>query len=181
MQEIWKDIKDYEGFYQVSNLGNVKSLERKVNSKIKNNSFVIKKEKILKKTINKKGYEMAHLSKKSKTKNKQVHRLVAEAFIPNPDNLPEVNHKDENPLNNNINNLEWCDRKHNINWGTRTQRAKEKMSKKINMYNLNNEFIKQFSGINEASRIMNISTNTICLCCQGKRNKAGGYKWKYSD
>lgn len=181
MQEIWKNVKDFEGYYKVSNLGRVKSLERKVKTGIKHNEFVIKKGKLLNNTLLNTGYYQVNLSKNGKTKKKQVHRLVAEAFLENPNNYKEINHKDENKQNNKVENLEWCDRKYNINWGTRTQKAKEKLSKKINMYNLNNEFIKQFSGINEASRIMNISTNTICLCCQGKRNKAGGYKWKYSD
>lgn len=179
MKEIWKDIKNYEGFYQISNLGNVRSLDRIKKSKIKNNNYTKSNGKIIKKTVLNTGYEQVHLSKYGISKKKQVHRLVAEAFLKNPNNYKEINHKDENPLNNCVNNIEWCDRKYNINYGTRTQRAMKKLSKKINMYDLNNNFIREFNGINEASRLMNISANTICLCCQGKRNKAGNYIWKY--
>lgn len=106
MEEIWKDIKDYEGLYQVSNLGRVKSL-----SNIKS-----KREKLLKLTLRTNGYYMVILYKNTKRAAKNVHRLVAETFIPNPDNLPQVNHKDEDKTNNCVGNLEWCDSKYNINY-----------------------------------------------------------------
>ena len=112
MEEQWKDIiiekngvtYDYTGLYQVSNLGRVRSLG---NDKTR-------KERILKPKINNKGYLQVILCKNGKVKTFLVHRLVATAFIPNPDNLPVVNHRDENPLNNCVDNLEWCTQKYNV-------------------------------------------------------------------
>lgn len=112
MKEIWKDIKDYEGLYQVSNLGNVRSLERKV--KI-NKGYRIVKNKILKLGI-RNNYYVISLNKNNKRKSFQVHRLVAEAFIDNLDNKPIINHKNFNKLDNNVNNLEWCTQKENVNY-----------------------------------------------------------------
>jgi hypothetical protein len=109
MQEIWKDIKGYEGLYQISNLGNVKSLPRKVNKR--------KCEEIIKvPTISNKGYYRISLCKNGKIKYYAIHRLVAEAFIPNYDNLPCVNHKDCNTKNNIVDNLEWITYKDNNNY-----------------------------------------------------------------
>ena len=105
MEEIWRDIKDYETLYQVSDLGRVKSMER---LRIGNHGALTKvHEKIMTFKIDKNGYHCLSLSKDNKTKMKRVSRLVAEAFIPNPENKPEVNHKDCNKSNNNVNNLEW--------------------------------------------------------------------------
>ena len=119
-QEIWKDIQGYEGLYQISNLGRVKSLERII---ITNNGITKKiSEKILKPYLKGNGYYNIVLRKDSKTKCYFVHRLVAKEFIPNPDNLPQVNHKDENKLNNNVDNLEWCTSKYNNNYGTHNER-----------------------------------------------------------
>lgn len=112
MNEVWKDIKGFENYYQISNTGKVKSLERKVPSKIKG-TFQIIKEKIRKTTTTTAGYEYVVLSKDNIHKTLLIHRLVAEHFIPNPNNLQCVNHKDENKLNNNVDNLEWCDYKYN--------------------------------------------------------------------
>ena len=118
MKEIWKDIKGYEGLYQISNYGEVKSLEKKA-------GFSTRKEKILKQHLDKDGYVKVYLCKNNKVKFLSVHRLIAEAFIPNPNNFPQINHKDENKQNNKIENLEWCTCKYNINYGTRTKRQKE--------------------------------------------------------
>ena len=127
MKEIWKDIPNFEGLYQVSNLGNIKGLDRYVNSAIKNNNRVKRKGKLLKQ-YNKRGYFQVSLSKNHKRYYFNVHRLVAIAFLPNPDNLPQVNHKDENPLNNILSNLEWCTAKYNCNYGTRNSKIPNKTS-----------------------------------------------------
>lgn len=120
MQEIWKDIKGYEGLYRISNLGNVKSLERKV---IKSNGIVqIRKERIMNKRKNSDGYYVAKLNVNKMSKSINIHRLVAEAFIPNPLNLPEVNHKDYNRTNNCVDNLEWCSHIDNIKYSSNVGR-----------------------------------------------------------
>ena len=127
MIEIWKDIEGYEGIYQVSNLGNVKVLDRYVNSSIKNNKIVKRQGKILKQYI-KKGYLQVTLTLNNKRKYYNVHRLVANAFIPNPDKLPQVNHKNENKYDNRVENLEWCTAKYNCNYGTRNSKIYNKTS-----------------------------------------------------
>ena len=113
--EIWKDIKGYEHLYQVSNLGRVKSLPKYSNSK---GYLELRKEKVLKpyKTGRKRNYLTVRFLD---GKAYKVHRLVAEAFIPNPDNLPQVNHKDENPSNNNVDNLEWCTNAYNVKYSAK--------------------------------------------------------------
>lgn len=117
--EIWKDIKDYEGLYQVSNMGRVKSL----------NYHNTKEERILKQNIVR-GYYQVCFSVNKKRKYYRVNRLVAQAFLPNPNNYPCVNHKDENPKNNIVSNLEWCDVKYNINYGTRNKRIGKTIRRK---------------------------------------------------
>lgn len=123
MKEIWKDINGYEGIYQISNLGNVKSLDRYVNSAIKNNSKVKRKGQLLKPKLNQ-GYYEVSLIVGNNRKWFKVHRLVAEAFIPNPNNYPQINHKDEIKTNNRVDNLEWCDAKYNCNYGTRNSKIR---------------------------------------------------------
>ena len=119
MLEVWKDIPNYEGFYQVSNLGNVKSMQR--TKKHSYNSIAQLKEKMLR-PQNTNGYLFVRLSKNNEIKRYLVHRLVALTFIPNPNDYLEVNHIDENSLNNNVENLEWCSHKYNINYGTGNER-----------------------------------------------------------
>ena len=124
MKEIWKDIAGYEGYYQVSNLGRVKSIERLIaytNSKGVVSHFPVE-EKIIAQRTDKGGYQRASLKKDKVRKLCLVHRLVAQAFIENPDNLPLVNHKDENRGNNNAMNLEWCTSKYNHNYGNARER-----------------------------------------------------------
>lgn len=163
MEEIWKDIKGYENLYQVSNIGRVKSLERIIINSLGRKKTV--KERILKQTKHKAGYYRIGLDREGKRKNYLVHRLVAQAFIPNPYNLPECNHKDENPLNNCIENLEWCDHKYNINYGTRTERASEKMKGHIVSQETRNKISKKIEGENHPNYGKYLSQET--------RNKIG--------
>lgn len=118
--EIWKDIKGYEGYYQISSFGRVRGLDRYVKQ---GDRTIMLKSKILKPRYDSGKYLRVILTKNAIAKGFSIHRLVAQHFIPNPDNLPEVNHKDEKKENNNVDNLEWCTSKYNTNYGTRTERA----------------------------------------------------------
>lgn len=178
MQEIWKDIKGYEGKYQISNLGNVKSL----------NYNKIGVEKLL--SFWKSKYLYVNLYKNNKGKTFKVHTLVAEAFIPNPNNYPQVNHKDENKHNNCVNNLEWCTAKYNCNYGTRNKRIynetsfkkghKPKSCKKVEKYSLDGLLLDTYYSIREAGRKNNFSASSIYKCCEGK-TKCRNYIWKYAN
>ena len=119
MNEEWRPIEGYEGLYEISSYGKVRSLDRYDNR----NCF--RKGKVLSPVKNKDGYLQVNLCCNGKYKMFLVHRLVAQAFILNPDNLPEINHKDENPGNNNVDNLEWCNRKYNINYGSRKDKERD--------------------------------------------------------
>ena len=154
-----KDIKGYEGLYAVTSCGKIWSY---------------KNEKFLKPGVYKKGYLYVNLWKDGGFKTKQIHRLVAEAYIPNPDNLPQVNHKDENKANNCLQNLEWCDCKYNNNYGTRNERHK----KSILQFDLNGNFVKEWSCATDVGR--EAQTN-ICKCLKGKYKQAYGYIWKYKE
>ena len=125
-KEIWKDIEGYEGLYQVSNMGRVKSVERTIWNSGKG-CYKTVHERILKAEINNSGYLLVGLSKGGKVKLCSIHRLVAEAFIPNIDNLPCINHKDENKVNNHMENLEWVTYKENNNYGTHNEKIAEKL------------------------------------------------------
>ena len=162
MEEIWKDIKGYEGLYQVSNSGRVKSLKRK------NNYGRTIKEKELKQMIHQKGYLVVTLYKNGVGQRNRVHRLVAQTFIKNPKNYPQVNHKDENPRNNMIDNLEWCTNLYNSTYG----HTKQKISTKVQCV----ETGEIFNSIREAERIKSISHITNCV--NGKQKTAGGVHWK---
>lgn len=176
--EIWRDIFNYEGCYQVSNFGRVKSLERFTND----GHHIL--EKILSQSFTK-GYLKVGLSKNGKCKTIYVHKLVADAFIPNPNNLPEINHKDENKENNMVDNLERCTYYYNIHYGSAIERGRNKQlnskktSKSVVKIGKNNEIIDKYESINEASRQTNINCVNICQCCNKKRKTAGGYKWAF--
>ena len=168
LNEIWKPIKGYEGLYEVSNLGRVRSL---VNNKGQY------REKILKHNI-RNGYPSVTLCKNKKLKSFTIHRLVAEAFLPNPDNLPCVNHKDENRLNNFVNNLEWCTYSYNINYGTGLKRRSITQSKPVLQYDLEGNFIREWPSTMECER--NGYQNTgISHCCLGKLKTYKGFIWEY--
>ncbi len=162
--EMWKNIENYEGLYQVSNYGRVKNLKRNT---------------ILKSGINKNGYCYVILSKNNKSKWHSVHRLVAKAFIDNINNYKCVNHKDENKQNNNANNLEWCTHKYNNNYGTRIKKVAKATSKKVIQYDNQNNFIKIWDSIIMASINTNTNRHSIVSCCKRKLKTANGYKWEY--
>ena len=162
--EIWKDIEGFEGLYKVSNLGRIKSL----------NYRCTKKEKLLKHGSDKDGYLNVKLCKEGKVKSRSVHRLVAQAFIPNPDNKPEVNHKDEDKTNNKVENLEWVTSKENINYGTRTERC----SKPIYGINIKTNERIEFPSTREAQR-NGFDQSHIVDCLKGRRKSHKGYKWFY--
>ena len=155
--EIWKNIEGYEE-YQISTHGNVKSLR-------------FGKERILKPATNKKGYLRVILSKQGKLKGYLIHRLVAEAFIDNPNNYQQVNHRDEDKANNYIENLEWCTPKYNINYGTRT----EKISKQV----LCIETGVVYTSTHQVERQLGFSNSYISKCCNGKYKQAYNFHWKY--
>ena len=171
MQEIWKDVVGYEGLYQVSNMGRVKSF-------CQSTKFHKQKEFILKPSLINTGYEVVTLYSKEKRKKFQIHRLVATAFIPNPNNLPCVNHKDENKENNSVENLEWCDYVYNSNYGTGIERSKEKrLGNKFVVINLDTGEVYQTP--KDASRATGIHNDSISKVCKGKSKTAGGYRWRY--
>lgn len=182
MKEIWRDIKDYEGLYQVSNTGKIKSLDRKVWN-------YIKKGKIIKTHIVV-DYEYVVLYKNKTQKNYRVHRLVANAFILNPNNYKEVNHIDGNKLNNNVSNLEWCSRSQNLKHAYKNNLRKplnkglfynkNYNSKSVIQYDKNKKIIKKWDCIKRASDELKINEGDIVSCCKNKLKTAGGYIWEYN-
>ena len=175
-KEYWKPVVGYEGLYMVSNWGRVKSFDRWVKSR--NGSVRFCKGRILKPLTSSSGYLCVNLYKNNIKKEYLVHRLVAEAFIDNPDNLSQVNHRDENKLNNNVDNLEWCDAKYNINFGTCIERRSKKKSKPVLQYTLDGEFVREWPSTMEAAR-NGFNQGNIWMCCQGKLKTYKGYIWKY--
>ena len=162
MKEIWKDITGYEGLYQVSNTGKVKSLNYRRTGK----------EKIMKAYPNGKGYLKVFLCKNGKQKNCRINRLVALAFIPNPDNLPEVNHIDKDKTNNKVENLEWCTTQYNVEYS---------LAKAVIAIDKITGLILEFPSIMEAERQTGIANQRICDCCKGKIKSAKGYYWHYAS
>ena len=165
--EIWKDIKGYEGLYQVSNLGKVKRLVGKG----------CKKERIIKPNLVR-GYCQVRLSKDGTVKPLYLHRIILEAFNPveGMDKL-DCNHRDENKENNCLNNLEWLSHKENLNYGTRNERAAATLSKTVRCI----DDKKIFPSMREASRQTGISNGNISQCCKGKRKSAGGLHWMFEE
>ena len=168
MQEIWKDIKGYEGKYQISNLGRVKSLQRNG-----------RPERILRLNLIK-GYAYTTLSNGSRGNKKKlkVHRLVAEAFIPNPHNKPEVNHIDGNKLNNNVDNLEWVTHQENCKHAVKLGLRKIQGAKTIEQYSKDGKLIATYSSINEASQILNINRVMISNVIRGVKKSTHNFIFK---
>ena len=168
--EIWKDVKGYEGKYKVSNKGRIKSLNYQ-NSK---------KEKLLHLRIGKKrqGYLDVMLSSKNVQKRHKIHRLVAEAFIPNPNNYPEINHIDEDVSNNNVNNLEWCTKLYNLNYGNHRENIAKKKRTPILKCDLNGNVLEEYESIRVAARSTGNAASNILSAILGKQKTCGGYIWK---
>lgn len=170
MIEIWKDIKDYEGIYQVSNLGRVKSLPRKHNLNYKIRKLVPDKD----------GYSTVVLyNNGSKCKNMKVHRLVAQAFIPNPNDYPQVNHIDEVKSNNHVDNLEWCSVKYNMTYGNHIDRLE---NMRVKVLKLNNEGV-VLKVYNKMIDVIEDGFVQSCVsrCCNGERKHHKGFIWRYAD
>lgn len=183
MEEIWKNIKNYENLYQVSNLGNVRSkTHTRINGK-KKTQLCVSKGRLLIPGKDSNGYMIVVLSKNGKTKSYRVHRLVAETFIPNVNNFRCVNHKDENKQNNCINNLEWCNHKYNNNYGTKPQRISKANSKKVIQYDKKYNFIKLWDSITEAEKNLKKKRAgvNISACCKLKNKTAYGFIWRYAN
>lgn len=156
MKEKWINI--YDNLYAISNLGNVKANKRVIETKTGTRKY---KEKILKPEITKDGHLRVVLCKAGKKKRVFVHRLVAEAFIPNPNNLPVINHKDENPANNCVENLEWCTIAYNNVYNNRHQKIGEAEGHKVYVFDINNTLIEELPSITKAAKKYNISTTTM--------------------
>lgn len=183
--EIWKDIYEYEGLYQISNYGRVKSVKRKV---IRGNGREqLVKERLLKQAEKKNGYLYVVLYKEGKMKHYLVHQLVAKHFIPNPNNYKEVNHKNENKKLNVVWNLEWVSHKYNINYGTCIERMAKtltngKLSKAVLQINKETrEVIKEFPSTHQVERELGFANTSISACCLGKYKSAYGYIWRYKN
>ena len=182
--EIWRDIPGFEGKYQASTMGNIRSVSRYVVDRL---GYRFIKGRELKICVAKTGYNHYYQSRVALGfgNTKIVSRLIASTFIPNPKNLPEVNHKDENPQNNQVTNLEWCDGPYNKNYGTRNERIGEKLknhkstSIPVVQLTLDGVEIKHWPSIKEIERVLGFNNTAIGRCCRGGRPTAYGYKWKF--
>ena len=178
--EIWKDIPGFEGYYQVSNLGKVRHLFKHYT-------------KIKKTTIDSWGYEAISLCVNYVPSTRKIHRLVALAFIPNPENKPFVNHKDGNKLNNRLENLEWVTQSENVRHAYDVLKRRPAMSyggaiygehplsRKIKQFTIDGEFVKEWSSIKEATEYYGVSLSNISGCCLGRNKTAYGFIWEFAD
>ena len=172
--EVWKDIHGYEGLYQASTYGRVRSLPRATTSG-----------RVLKPKVEKIGYLRLSLSKDNSIETKLVHRLISLTFIPNPNNFPQVNHLDEDKTNNRVENLEWCTAQYNSNYGTHVDRCAEhnrnhpSKSIPVAQYDLNGNLIARYPSAIEAYRITGIHFSNILRVCKGEFQQSRGYKWHY--
>ena len=160
--ETFVKIEGFEN-YEVSNLGKVRNIKSGI---------------MLKPWFTKDGYLRHCLYKHNKRKNLLLHRIIATAFIDNPEKKPQVNHIDENKLNNDLSNLEWCTERENAIHGTRIKRIAEKLSQKVIQLDLNDNILNVFKSMRQAERETGVLVGNISSCCNGKTKSAGGYKWR---
>lgn len=180
MEEQWKAIKGYEGIYEVSNLGRVRSLDRYRSAAYGKIAFIRGIEVTIRKNSTN-NYLVVGLCKNGKGVHKLVHRLVAEAFVPNPNNLPQVNHKDENPNNNRADNLEWCDQYYNNHYGTAIARRSITRGRKVVQSDMEGNEIARYNSAREAERAIGKSQAAISRACTGVYKSAYGFLWRYED
>lgn len=186
MNEIWKDIEGYEGLYQVSNLGNVKRLGGVVMMKDGRTKTV--KERVLKQSLAGRGYPFVGLCKDNEVKQEYTHKLVSKAFIPNPDNLPEVNHIDEDKTNNRVDNLEWCTRLYNLTYNDRHKKVGLKQigkkpynNKPVIQYTVNGEYVAKYDSVMDCAKALDCCESNIRGVIYGKQKTCKGYIFKYED
>lgn len=196
--EIWRPVVGYEGRYEVSNLGNVRSLDWVETIKHPRNKEMQLTRKHRGKELRKRDdsnkiYYRVCLRKDGFSQDYSIHRLMMEAFVPNPLNLPCVNHKDENTKNNFIyvnpdgsvdlekSNLEWCTYQYNLTYGTALDRRKEKLNKKVLCFSLEGKYVDTFKSLIAAAEFAGVSSCYIGECCRGRDCYPGGYKWVYED
>lgn len=173
MREIWKDIPNYDGLYQISNFGRVKSFNSSKKHFNQNYHF-------LKPNVSNNGYEQVTLYNKNRERHKYlVHKLVAEAFLSNPHNYPCVNHKDENKLNNSVDNLEWCSYAYNNAYGTARIRTSITKGSPISQYTLDGFLIANYVSSGIINKLFGFDADSIIRCCNGKMKTAYGYIWKW--
>lgn len=188
LNEEWKDIPGYEGLYQVSNLGRVKSLGRVIWQEWKDGThgrWYAFPEKILKPKIDTNNYLSVGLHKIDRSRKRfRIHRLVAIAFIKNDNNLPHINHKDENTYNNIVDNLEWCDAKYNLNYGGRVEKYRNSRGTRVQRLDLNDNYIDTWNSMTHAAKIVykNINKESdIRRNCMGKIKRVLNYKWRFDN
>lgn len=175
MKEDWKDIAGYEGLYQISNLGRVKSFRQGKRNGAKDETF-------LKLSLNANGYPQVTLYRSPSDRHKfLVHRLVAQAFLANPDNLYAVNHIDENPQNNRVTNLEWCTISYNNAYGTAKIRHSITSGQRVQQFTLNGVLLATYESLHIASEITGVEKHAIKDCCSGHSQTGHGYVWRYVD
>lgn len=174
---MWKDIKNFEGLYQISDTGEVKSVKR---LKQNNNGYQEVKDRLRVLTPDKDGYLRVCLSKHGKHYLKTVHRLVAEAFIPNPDNLPIINHMDEDKQNNSVDNLEWCTVQYNTRYGSGMEKTAMAQGKPVIQIK-DGIPINEYYSTGKASRETGVPQANIYKACAGERRTAGGYEWRFKN
>ena len=175
--EIWKDIQGYEGLYQISNLGRVRSIDRIVGYRYKGKQRVYKGRILKQMTRN--GYLYVSLSKENVLKQKNIHRLVANAFLPNPSKLPIINHIDENKKNNMVSNLEWCTGAYNTKYGSGRKKQAESQQKVVLQYDRNGNLLNQYPSVTIAALQNGYNLKTVSQCCRGCTKSAYNYIWKY--
>jgi hypothetical protein len=172
-REIWENIEGFEGLYQVSNMGRVRSLDRE---DAQGRGW---KGRMLSSKLRKNGYREVIICRDGKRKYMLVHRLVAEAFLSNQDNLPQVNHKDEDKGNNRVENLEWCDSKYNNNYGNHIKRVAEAREKPIYVVT-NSGHRYYFSGVSKAARLLGLHYQNITACLHGRQKTCHGYTFEWA-